>query len=142
MDILLVEDNEDIQRVNKKMLERRSGYNVRLAMNLAEARKQINTAEPDLMVLDILLPDGNGLDFLKELRTQPHYIPVMLLSVLGKSSDIVNGLQAGADDYMAKPYENAVMLARIDSLLRRFRAAAAPLTRRCRENSANECVIK
>jgi len=119
MDILLVEDNEDIQKANKKMLERRGGFNVRLAMNLNEARKQINKAEPDLMVLDILLPDGNGLEFLKEIRSSFNYIPVLLLSVLGKSSDIVNGLQAGADDYIAKPYENAVMLARIEALLRR-----------------------
>ena len=116
----MVEDNEDIQRANKRTLEKRGGYNVRLAMNLAEARKQINHTEPDLMVLDILLPDGNGLDFLRELRTRLSYIPVMLLSVLGKSGDIVNGLQAGADDYIAKPYENAVMLARIELLLRRM----------------------
>ena len=119
MDILLVEDNEDIQRANKKMLERRGGFNVRLAMNLAEARKQVAHAKPDIMVLDILLPDGNGLDFLRELRAGLSCIPVLLLSVLGKAGDIVNGLQAGADDYMAKPYENAVMLARIESLLRR-----------------------
>jgi len=119
MDILLVEDNEDIQRANKRTLEKYGGYNVRLAMNLSEARKQITTAEPDLMVLDILLPDGNGLDFLRELRASLSCIPVLLLSVLGKAGDIVNGLQAGADDYMAKPYENAVMLARIESLLRR-----------------------
>ena len=114
-----MEDNEDIQRANKRTLEKYGGYNVRLAMNLSEARKQITTAEPDLMVLDILLPDGNGLDFLRELRASLSCFPVLLLSVLGKAGDIVNGLQAGADDYMAKPYENAVMLARIESLLRR-----------------------
>ena len=119
MDILLVEDNEDIQRANKRTLERRGGFNVRLAMNLNEAWKQINLCEPDAMVLDILLPDGNGLDFLKELRTRRSNIPVLLLSVLGKSGDIVNGLQAGADDYLTKPYENVVMLARLESLLRR-----------------------
>ena len=63
-----MEDNKDIQKANKKMLERRGGYNIRLAMNLNEARKQISISEPDLMVLDILLPDGNGLEFLKEIR--------------------------------------------------------------------------
>ena len=119
MDILLVEDNEDIQRANKRTLERRGGFNVRLAMNLAEAWNQIAISEPDIMVLDILLPDGNGLDFLREFRTRCHNIPVMLLSVLGKSSDIVKGLQAGADDYLAKPYDNAVMLARLETLFRR-----------------------
>ena len=116
--ILLVEDNRDIQKLNKETLERRGGYEVRLAMNLAEARKQITEQVPCLIILDIMLPDGSGLEFLRELRHSTN-IPVLLLTALGESGDIVKGLKAGGDDYLAKPYNNDVFLARIESLLRR-----------------------
>ena len=68
MNILLVEDNENIQKINKRLLERKGKFNVRLAMTLNEARAEINRIKPDLLVLDIMLPDGTGLDFLRELR--------------------------------------------------------------------------
>jgi DNA-binding response OmpR family regulator len=129
--ILFVEDDKDIQEVNKNMLERRGGYVVRTAMNLAEARQRIKESVPDLIVLDIMLPDGSGLDFLRELRgdslslsgsaslSGSGDIPVLLLTALNESSDVVTGLRAGGDDYLAKPYDNDVLLARIESLLRR-----------------------
>jgi DNA-binding response OmpR family regulator len=100
------------------MLERRGGYSVRTAMNLAEARKRIKESAPDIIVLDIMLPDGSGLNFLRELRYDAN-IPVLLLTALGESSDVVAGLKAGGDDYLVKPYDNEVLLARIESLLRR-----------------------
>jgi DNA-binding response OmpR family regulator len=84
-------------------------------MNLAEAREQISKETPDIIVLDIMLPDGNGLDFIKEIND----IPVLLLSALGEKKDIVKGLKAGGDDYLTKPYDDNVLLARIESLLRR-----------------------
>jgi len=117
--ILLVEDNKDIQELNKEFLEETGGYNVRLAMNLAEARESIAESEPDIIVLDIMLPDGSGLDFLKELK-QDRDVPVLLLTALSESSDEIKGLQAGGDDYIAKPYDNNVLLARIETSL--FRA--------------------
>jgi DNA-binding response OmpR family regulator len=122
--ILLVEDNKEIQKVNKNMLIRHD-YNVRLAKNLAEAQEHLTEAEPDLIVLDIMLPDGSGLDFLKSLR-QDTDIPVLLLTALAEPGDTVKGLQAGGDDYLAKPYDNAELLARIESLLRR--ASRTPKT--------------
>jgi DNA-binding response OmpR family regulator len=125
--ILLVEDNREIQEVNKNMLIRR-GYRVRLAKNLAEARERLKEAEPDIIVLDIMLPDGSGLDFLKELRRDTD-IPVLLLTALGEPSDTVKGLRAGGDDYMAKPYNNAELLARIESLLRRATRLPQTLTK-------------
>jgi len=100
------------------ILPKRGGYNVRLAMDLAEARRQVSEDAPDIIVLDITLPDGSGLNFLKELRQELN-IPVLLLSALDESGDIVRGLQAGGDDYLAKPYDNDVLLARIEALLRR-----------------------
>jgi len=119
--ILLVEDEKDIQFANKIILERRGGYKVRLAMNLAEARKAIIEAEPTTIVLDIMLPDGSGLDFLRELREEGRDIPVLLLTALGTAKEKVEGLRAGGDDYLAKPYDNDELLARLESLLRRTR---------------------
>ena len=120
--ILLVEDDKDIQMINKKMLERQGIYTVRLAFNLAEARKLINEESPDIIVLDIMLPDGSGFDFLKELRVvngKWSNIPVLLLTALSEFDNVVKGLKEGGDDYLAKPYNNKIFLARIESLLRR-----------------------
>jgi DNA-binding response OmpR family regulator len=117
-DLLLVEDNKEIQEMNKDLLESYGGYTVRLAMNLAEAHEQIAKSMPDVIVLDIMLPDGSGLDFLQELR-QGANIPVLLLTALGESNYVVKGLKSGGDDYLAKPYNNDILLARIESLLRR-----------------------
>jgi DNA-binding response OmpR family regulator len=116
--ILLVEDNREILEANKNLLIQCGGYRVRLARNLAETRERLAEAEPDLIVLDIMLPDGNGLDFLEELRRDTD-IPVLLLTALGGPGDTAKGLRAGGDDYLTKPYDNDELLARIESLLRR-----------------------
>jgi DNA-binding response OmpR family regulator len=100
--ILLIEDDREIQENNKDLLESSGGYAVRTAMNIAEARKQLSKELPDIIVLDIMPPDGSGLDFIKEIND----IPVLCLI-------------AGGDDYLAKPYDNNILLARIESLLRR-----------------------
>jgi DNA-binding response OmpR family regulator len=113
--ILLIEDDREIQENNKDLLESDGGYAVRTAMNLAEAREQLGKELPDIIVLDIMLPDGNGLDLIKEIND----IPVLLLTALGEKNDIVKGLKAGGDDYLAKPYDDNILLARIESLLRR-----------------------
>jgi DNA-binding response OmpR family regulator len=126
--ILLVEDNREIQEVNKNMLLRHGGYHIRLAKNLAEARKQITKARPDIIVLDITLPDGSGLDFLEELRRDTE-IPVLLLTALDEPSDVVKGLQTGGDDYLTKPYNNAELLARIETILRRASHPPKTLTK-------------
>ena len=128
--ILLIEDNKDIQKLNKETLERRGAYKVRLAMNLAEAKEQIAEQVPDLIVLDIMLPDGSGLDFIRELRDgNVKDIPVLLLTALGESDDVVKGLNMGGDDYLSKPYNNDIFLARIESLLRRTSRVPKTLTK-------------
>jgi len=131
--ILLVDDNKDIQKLNKEMLERRGNYKITLAMNLAEARKQTAEQIPDLIILDIMLPDGSGLDFIKELRNENNIqykdIPVLLLTALGESVDVVKGLNTGGDGYLSKPYDNAVLLAHIESLLRRTSRVPKTLTK-------------
>ncbi|MCL2221750.1 MAG: response regulator transcription factor [Oscillospiraceae bacterium] len=115
--ILLVEDDKDIQEINKYMLSER-GYNVSLAMNLAEARKGIADFAPDLIVLDIMLPDGSGLEFMEELRLQGNSIPILLLTALGTPKDKVEGLRRGGNDYLAKPYDYDEFVMRIEVILR------------------------
>lgn len=115
--ILLVEDNEQIMRGNERMLSRR-GYEVVTALTLAQARSAIQVQIPDLFVLDIMLPDGSGLDFMAELR-QYSQVPILLLTGLTTPEDIVRGLSQGGDDYLAKPYDFGVLLARVEALLRR-----------------------
>lgn len=115
--ILLVEDNPEILDGNRYFLER-SGYQVRTAQTLAEARACVAAQVPRLIVLDIMLPDGSGLGFLRDLR-QTSQIPVLLLTSLSEASDVVRGLMEGGDDYLAKPYDFSVFLARVKALLRR-----------------------
>lgn len=116
--ILLVEDSWEIQRVNSRMLTRR-GYRVESAMTLAEARDRLRASPPDLVVLDILLPDGDGLDFCAELRALRAEMPILFLTARDKVSDIVKGLEGGGDDYLTKPYDYDVFAARVEALLRR-----------------------
>jgi len=116
--VLLVDDDEEIQQVNKNMLKWRGGYNVSLAANLAQAREALIVSEPDIIILEVELPDGNGLDFLKELRQEKN-IPVLILTGLRRTMDLVAGFEAGGDDYLSKPYKNDELLARIEALLRR-----------------------
>jgi len=116
--ILLVEDDKDIQLVNSNMLKRHGGYNVYCADDLTIAREMVANEDLDMIVLDIMLPDGSGLDYLKELR-QEKDIPVLLLTALSETSDEIKGLRAGGDDYLTKPYDIEVLLLRIEILLRK-----------------------
>ena len=115
--VLLVEDEPIIQAKNKKILERH-GYSIRQAYTLAEARAIVTEELPRAIILDIQLPDGSGLEFLQELRRISN-IPILLLTAMETPQDIVRGLEAGGDDYLTKPYELSVFLARVKALLRR-----------------------
>ena len=115
--ILLVEDNPKVMRNNTTILSSR-GARVIAAPNLLEARLKLSEELPDIAVLDIMLPDGSGLDLLRELRRHAT-LPVLLLTAKGKSEDVVTGLSLGADDYIAKPYDLNEFAARIDALIRR-----------------------
>ncbi|MCL2357255.1 MAG: response regulator transcription factor [Defluviitaleaceae bacterium] len=127
INILLAEDNEEIQLVNKNMLEEH-GYAVRLAANLAEARTRLAATVPDIIILDIMLPDGNGLDFLQELKQGASAnVPVLLLTALKTNKDQAKGLRAGGDDYLSKPYDYDIFLARIEALLRRSKSSTADI---------------
>ncbi len=118
--VLLVEDNRRINIANRDMLEL-MGFEIEIAESVAGARERLSERTPDIIVLDIMLPDGSGLDFLRELRlsASSEHIPVIMLTALGAPSDIVKGLDTGADDYLSKPYEYEVLAARIRTVLRR-----------------------
>lgn len=114
--ILLVEDNPHIMKINAQLLELR-GYQVLQAATAAQAREQLRWHPVDLVVLDILLPDGNGLDLCRELKAR-RPVPILFLTALGENQDVVEGLRAGGDDYLAKPYDLDVLEARIRARLR------------------------
>ncbi len=115
--ILLVEDDLRVQLNNQEILERH-GYTVLLAMDLAEARKVVANMRPDAVVLDISLPDGDGVGFLEEIR-QNLAIPVLVLTAAQAAQNAVASFNAGADDYLRKPYDLREFRARVDALLRR-----------------------
>lgn len=118
--ILLVEDNERIRNGNQQLLEW-EGYSVAGAASIAEARNLLEQFPADAIILDIMLPDGSGLDYLKVLRSSTEYssIPVLLLTGLSAQQDVLQGLQSGGDDYLVKPYDFPILLARLQALLRR-----------------------
>lgn len=120
--VLMVEDNEHVLALNRSVLER-EGCTVLSAVSLATARRALaeHTAI-DIVVLDILLPDGNGLDFIPELR-EVTSAPVLMLTSKRDYADMVKGLTGGADDYMTKPYRVEELLARLVALLHRRDAA-------------------
>lgn len=115
--ILLVEDDAELLEYNRAYLER-AGYQVSAAESAAAARAVLDREPPDLLVLDILLPDGSGLELCREFRTC-HSAPILFLTCLGESEQVVQGLRCGGDDYITKPYRVEELLARIEAQLRR-----------------------
>lgn len=115
--ILLVEDETSVLWLNCKHLEE-AGYRVLCARTIKEARAAVWERPPDLVILDVLLPDGSGYDFCKEFRTVST-APVLFLTCMSQDRDVIRGLGSGGDDYMAKPYSIEVLLARVAAILRR-----------------------
>lgn len=114
--ILLVEDDPNILRTNCRILER-EGFHVFCAASLQEARVHLSQQAPDAIVLDIRLPDGNGLAFCEEIRPTT-IAPVLFLTALDEKSEIIEGLVAGGNDYITKPYDVDEFLARVKAQLR------------------------
>lgn len=114
--ILLVEDDPNIMRVNRRILER-EGFQVICAEALQSARKHLRMYTPSAIVLDITLPDGNGIEFCEEIRPMTT-APVLFLTALDEKSDLLEGLRAGGNDYITKPYDIDEFLARIKAQLK------------------------
>lgn len=118
MKILLIEDNKDLREVIEQSL-RQERYVVEVAVDYTEAMNKLFVYEYDCILVDIMLPDGSGLDLLREMQRQGRKNNVIIISAKDAIEDKVEGLELGADDYMPKPFHLAELHARIRSVLRR-----------------------
>ena len=124
--ILVVEDDAAIRSGVVACLEL-EGFTIATAIDAASGRRAALHGEHDLILLDLVLPGGDGLDLLAELRRQQVRTPVIIMTARGAEADRVRGLRGGADDYVVKPFGTAELLARVEAVLRRSVAANAPL---------------
>ncbi|OED40705.1 DNA-binding response regulator [Chromatiales bacterium (ex Bugula neritina AB1)] len=121
--VLLVDDDESLNRLVQQYLESQ-GFTVSTAMDGHTAVNRIIEENPDLVILDVMLPGTDGLSVCREVR--PNYEgPILMLTALGEDIDEVAGLETGADDYLAKPVRPRVLLARVRALLRRHSTAGS-----------------
>jgi DNA-binding response OmpR family regulator len=118
--ILLVEDEEHLAQGLRFNLEA-EGHEVEVTDKGEVALKKLlkEKQEFDALVLDVMLPGKDGFTVAKELRTAQNYIPLLMLTARGRQEDVLKGFEAGADDYLPKPFNLAILLARLDSILRR-----------------------
>ncbi|HNS20737.1 MAG TPA: response regulator [Sedimentisphaerales bacterium] len=123
--ILVVDDEEDIRELVELNLDR-EGYRVLTCETGEQALAVARAQTPDLIVLDLMLPGIDGLEVCKRLKANPtlQQIPVVMLTAKGEESDIVAGLELGADDYITKPFSGKVLVARVRRLLRKAAEAA------------------
>ncbi|MEM1027413.1 MAG: response regulator [Planctomycetota bacterium] len=118
--VLLVEDERDLLELLKYNLDR-EGYDVLTAETGEDGLKLVRSQPPDLILLDLMLPSMDGLEVCRSLkaRAETADIPVIMLTAKGEESDIVQGLELGADDYITKPFSPRILMARIKAVLRR-----------------------
>ena len=121
--VLVVEDDREIRAMMQSSLSV-EGFEVQTAVSLSEARALLVHKPPDLVVLDLGLPDGDGVDLIRDLR-QWSAIPVFVLSARGAEADKVAALDAGADDYLVKPFGAGELMARVRAQLRRHQQQTA-----------------
>ncbi len=125
--ILIVDDDRDLRDLLEQYLDR-SGFAVTAAKNGREMRQALAERPTDLIVLDLMLPQEDGLKLCRDLRaTDPASPPILMLTARGDEADRILGLEMGADDYLAKPFAARELLARIKAILRRARALPANL---------------
>lgn len=116
--ILLIDDDQELCQLLISWLGR-EGYEASACHDGQQARQALESHSPSAVVLDVMLPDGSGLDLLKQLRQQHPDLPVLMLSARGEPLDRILGLELGADDYLAKPCDPRELTARLKAVLRR-----------------------
>lgn len=122
--VLVVDDDERLRGLLRRFLEK-NGFLVTLARNAEQARRLLKGLEFDLLVLDVMMPGEDGVSLCRDLsQTLP--TPILLLTAKGDTDDRISGLEAGADDYLAKPFEPKELLLRINAILRRVPAEEPP----------------
>lgn len=119
-EILIVEDDEDVMELIRYNLAK-EGFNCDAAYNGQEALKKAQEMLPDLVLLDLMLPEVDGLEVCKRLKSSPQteHIPIVMVTAKSDEADIVTGLELGADDYITKPFSPKVLVARVRAVLRR-----------------------
>lgn len=118
MNILLVEDDLRVSELIKKGLEEQ-GFTATLAYDGLSAKNLFLCKDFDLIITDIILPEINGIALCKEIRMLKPELPIIMLTALGTTDDKIDGFDAGADDYLVKPFEMRELTARIKALLKR-----------------------
>ena len=118
--VLLVEDETSITEPLAEAL-RREGFDTQVAGTVAESLELAGKIDPDLVLLDVMLPDGSGFDVCRELRRHSQ-VPIIMLTARGEEADRIVGLELGADDYVVKPFSAREVVARIRAVLRRTEA--------------------
>ena len=126
MRVLLVEDDTVLGEAVRDQIAA-DGHSVDWATRLDAAREYLDVASYDLILLDLMLPDGRGQPFLRALRGRGDVTPVMILTAMDQISDRIDGLNAGADDYMVKPFDLSELSARVGAVARRYAGNPNPL---------------
>lgn len=116
--VLLVEDNADIVAINREAFEL-EGYTIYVAYTLEEAWGHIQVECVHLILLDVMLPDGSGVEFCLKLRKAGYTTPILFLTALGEKQNVIEAIRSGGDDYLCKPYDLDELLVRAAALLRR-----------------------
>lgn len=118
--VLIIEDEEDIQELVNYSLSK-EGYQTTAVTSGEEGLRSAKSKQPNLIVLDLMLPGMDGLEICRLLKNDPktQHIPIVMLTAKGEESDVVTGLELGADDYITKPFSPKVLVARIRTILRR-----------------------
>ncbi|MBV8656219.1 MAG: response regulator [Burkholderiales bacterium] len=119
--IWVVDDDATIRKLLDEYLSGQ-GFNVRSYASATEAERWLQRIRPDLIVLDVMLKGGNGIDLCRRLRDMKDDIPIIMLTARGESVDKIEGFEAGADDYVTKPFEPRELTMRIQAVLRRRKA--------------------
>jgi len=122
--LLVIDDDTRLRNLLGKFLDE-NGFQVSLAKDAVQARQIISCTNFDLLIVDVMMPEENGIDFTSYFRTISS-TPVLILTARGESSDRIKGLEAGADDYLAKPFEPQELLLRINNILKRHYAVERP----------------
>ncbi len=125
--ILIIEDEVDIAQLVKLYLER-DGFRTAIATEGIEGLKLIKTDHPDMVILDLMLPEMDGLEICRKIRNAPDtaLLPVLMLTAKAEESDTIIGLELGADDYVMKPFSPKVLVTRVKALFRRLERADDP----------------
>jgi len=120
--ICLIEDEQKVASFITKGLQEQ-GYNVKTAADGASAQRLLQQEQFDLLIMDVMLPDTNGIDLCRAVRQKDTQTPILMLTALNQVHDKVSGLKAGADDYLVKPFHFSELLARMEALMRRNKSA-------------------